>query len=156
MKVCITFSGGGHYVEAMNACSKLLENPEIKYFFVTYKSEHTKKSLNKCNVRYVVHPKHSFLIKRLILFLGNFISSFHVFVREMPDVVISTGADVTVGMMLIAKIFRKKVVFIETGASVNGSSLTGRIAYRFSDLFIVQWQGQLSIYPKAIFGGPLL
>ena len=56
-------------------------------------------------------------------------------------------------MCLLAKLFRKKVIYIETFANIKTKTITGRILYKIADLFIVQWESMLKLYPKAIYGG---
>ena len=48
-----------------------------------------------------------------------------------------------------------KVIYIESFARVNKPSLTGRLVYNFSDLFMVQWEDMLKEYPKSMLGGDL-
>ena len=52
-----------------------------------------------------------------------------------------------------AKLFRKKVIFIETFANSKTKTLSGSIVYPIADIFIVQWESMLDIYPKAVLGG---
>ena len=56
-------------------------------------------------------------------------------------------------MCYIAKLFRSKVIFIETFANRNTKTLSGRLVYPIADTFIVQWEEMLKLYPKAIYGG---
>ena len=51
------------------------------------------------------------------------------------------------------KIFQKKVIFIESFAKVNSSTLTGKFIYKFADQFYVQWEEMLEVYPNAIYKG---
>ena len=48
---------------------------------------------------------------------------------------------------------RKKIIYIESFARVDNASLTGKLFYKIADVFIVQWEELLKIYPKAIYGG---
>ena len=50
-------------------------------------------------------------------------------------------------------IFRKKIIYIESFARCNKPSLTGKIMYKFADIFIVQWEEMLEFFPKAMYGG---
>lgn len=154
MKIGIAFSGGGHYLEAMKACKLVMQDTGNDIFFVTYKQ--SKKTDFKFPAYFVTHPKHGFILKRAALLFANFIGSLRVFFMQRPDVIISTGADVTLSIMLIAKAFGKKVIFIESGANVTKPSMTGKIIYRFADVFIIQWAELQSVYPKAICGVNLL
>ena len=90
-----------------------------------------------------------FILKMLV----NIINTLKIFLREKPDVVISTGALVTIPICIIAKIFRKKLIFIESFAKINSPTLTGKLLYKFADQFYVQWKDMLNIYPKAIYKG---
>ena len=59
--------------------------------------------------------------------------------------------------VILGKLFlRSRVIFIETCGAID-PTLSGRICYRFSDLFIVQWPELLERYPRAILAaGPLV
>ena len=154
MKVGITFSGGGHYLEAMKACSLILNQPKYDVFFITYKRLGGEPFLKRTH--FVKHPAHGFFLKRLFQLILNFFGSLAVYIKERPDVIISTGADVTLPSMVIAKIFGKKLIFIESGANVTKPSMTGKLIYHLSDIFIVQWEELKVHYPKAIVGINLL
>ena len=83
----------------------------------------------------------------------NFIKSLNLFIKERPDVVISTGALATIPMCIFAKVFKKKIIFIESFAKVNSPTLTGKLVYKFADQFYVQWEQMKEHYPNAIFRG---
>lgn len=89
----------------------------------------------------------------ILNFIALFIKSFKIYFNERPDVVITTGALVSYPICVIAKLFRKKIVYIESFARVNSKSLTGRLIYPISDLFLVQWKEMLELYPKAKYVG---
>jgi beta-1,4-N-acetylglucosaminyltransferase len=86
------------------------------------------------------------------LFINCWISLV-VFLKFMPDVVVTTGAHNAGPMCCIAKLLGKKVVYIETFANATTKSRTGKIVYLFADLFIVQWESMLKLYPKAKYVG---
>ena len=56
-------------------------------------------------------------------------------------------------MCLIGHIFGSKIIYIETFANSKSKSKTGKIVYKFADLFIVQWESMLELYPNAVYGG---
>ena len=58
-------------------------------------------------------------------------------------------------MCIIGKIFGSKIIYIETFANRNKKTATGRLIYKIADLFIVQWEEMLKLYPKAIYGGSI-
>ena len=71
------------------------------------------------------------------------------------DVVIATGAHTTVPICYIAKLFGKKVIFIETFANITTKTLSGKLVYPIADLFLVQWEEMLELYPNAKYRGGL-
>lgn len=83
------------------------------------------------------------------------IQSLAVFLKEKPDVVISTGAGITIPICYLAKIFGKKVIFIESFSRVTQPSIAGMVAYPASNLFIVQWKPLLKFYKRAVYGGTI-
>ena len=78
-----------------------------------------------------------------------------ILLRVRPAAVISTGPSVAVPVCAVAKLLRVKVVFIETGSRIHALSTTGRMVYRFADLFFVQWEELLPACPRAIYAGRL-
>ena len=83
----------------------------------------------------------------------NIIKSFIIFIKQKPDVIVTTGTHTAVPMCYIAKIFRKKVIYIETFANRNTKTVAGRFVYPIADVFVVQWEEMLKVYPKAKYWG---
>ena len=54
---------------------------------------------------------------------------------------------------LLQKLFKKKIIFIESFAKLNSPTLTGKLVYKFADQFYVQWEEMLAVYPNAIYRG---
>ena len=86
-------------------------------------------------------------------FLKLLITAGNIILREKPNVVITTGALISFPFCLFAKLIGAKVVYIETFARVNDRSLTGKLVYPLADLFLVQWESLLELYPKAKYVG---
>lgn len=82
-------------------------------------------------------------------FFWNTGQAVRYFFRLRPTLVISTGAGMTLPFFMLARMFGATCVFVETGARVSTPSLTGRLLYPFSHLFIVQNSALLGIYKKA-------
>ena len=145
MKICLACSSGGHLLQILQ-----LERVYRRYphFFLTFKRDMTE-DLSKIEKIYFVRDPGR---KLLNIFLSLF-QSFHVFLREKPDIVISTGAGVSVPICFIAKLMTKRVIFIESFSRVFRPSLSGRLVYIISNLFIVQWKSLLKFYKKAKYGG---
>lgn len=147
-KICFIASTGGHFEQLMML--KPLMN-QYESFIVTEKT-HYSVIRNEQKVYYLnqVNRNEKSFIPKMIL---NSIKTLNIFLKENPDVVISTGALATIPMCIISKIFRKKLIFIESFAKVNSPTLTGKLLYKFADQFYVQWQEMLEIYPNAIYKG---
>jgi UDP-N-acetylglucosamine:LPS N-acetylglucosamine transferase len=84
------------------------------------------------------------------------LNSLIILVRSKPRAILSTGPAISVPVSIIGKLFGKKIIFIETGSRVKNLSLTGRIMYRFADLFFIQWPQLQKVAPKAIYAGRLI
>lgn len=147
-KACFISSSGGHFEQLM------MLKPLMKKYNGFIVTERTKYSVldNEGNVYYLKQVNRSeftFFYNMLI----NIIISLKIFLKEKPDVIISTGVLATIPMCLIAKTFRKKLIYIESFAKVNTPTLTGKLLYRFADQFYVQWEDMLEVYPNAIYKG---
>jgi len=147
MKICLTCSSGGHLLQIMQ-----LENFYKKYdhFFLTFRRDMTENLAKKEKVYFVKDPKRNPFA--LIL---NFFQTLSVFLMERPDITISTGAGVSVVACFLAKVFKNKIIFIESFSRVKYPSFSGRLVYFVADLFIVQWKSLLKFYPKAVYGGSI-
>lgn len=148
LKICFVSSSGGHWEELM-----CLKKTMDKYdsFFITEKGGQLNDSelKNIYGVKKIDRSEKWFIFN----FIALFFKSFKIYFKEKPDVVITTGALVSYPICVIAKLFRKKIVYIESFARVNSKSLTGKLIYPISDLFLVQWEDMLKVYPKAKYVG---
>ncbi|MGX1191842.1 PssD/Cps14F family polysaccharide biosynthesis glycosyltransferase [Metabacillus sp. SLBN-84] len=148
MKVCFTASSGGHLEQLMMLYPMMKKHESIivtedtEYKFDT-KGIKTYK-LNQINRREVL-----FFCKFTIIFL----KSLEIFLKEKPDILVSTGALATIPICIIAKMFKKKIIFIESFSKINSRTITGKFMYKIADLFIVQWEDMKKLYPDAIYGG---
>lgn len=147
-KICFAASTGGHFEQIM-MLKPLMEKYDS--FVVT---EETSYSVVRDDIKIYylkqVNRNERNVVSRMIF---NLFKSLKIFMSEKPDIVISTGALATIPMCIIAKVFRKKIIFIESFAKVNSPTLTGKLVYKFADQFYVQWEEMLDIYPHAIYKG---
>ncbi|MCR5787918.1 MAG: polysaccharide biosynthesis protein [Bacilli bacterium] len=151
-KVMFISSTGGHFSELMKL------EPMFKNYKVTLVTESSKnkkklkKSYKKYNIKFLLSFSDNKFINILKLFINCFISLFY-FVIFRPKYIVTTGAHTSGPMCCIGKIFRSKIIFIETMANITSPTATGKRVYKFADLFIVQWEDMLKVYPKAVYGG---
>lgn len=152
-KVMFISSTGGHLNEML-----MLESmfKKYNYMIVTEKTPTTKNlkaKHGKRNVGFLVYgTRKHFLTYPFKLFINCF-KSLYFYLKFRPKFVVTTGAHTAGPMCVIAHIFNSKVIFIETFANSITSSVTGRVVYKFADLFIVQWEDMLKVYDKATYGG---
>lgn len=92
-------------------------------------------------------------IPNLIRNLGLAIRYFR---SHRPDLVVSTGAAVAFPFFLLAKLLRIPTCYVEVYDRIDTPTLTGRLCHPITDLFLVQWEEQLSLYPRAVLVGRLL
>lgn len=140
-KTCLAYSAGGHYAELKKALNGIHFS---NCYHVTFKSGHFSDT-DGVRRYFLTHPRKA--IGRTLL---NAIQSIRILFKERPEIIISTGADVALATIVFGKLcLRAKVVFIESAGDLT-PTMTGRIAYYFSDLFIFQWEEQRKFYPKGI------
>lgn len=153
-RVIFTSSAGGHFSELCEL-KELMER--YNSFLITEDHEMMKeyKKINQSRSWYMPAGTKEHLLKFLCNFPINIIKSFIAFYKVRPDVVIATGAHTTVPICYIAKLFGKKVIFIETFANITTKTLSGKLVYPIADLFLVQWEEMLELYPNAKYRGGL-
>lgn len=69
--------------------------------------------------------------------------------------VISTGPGIAVAPSIMLKLFRARIIFLESWSRFETQSMTGKIMYRIADRFYIQHQSLQDLYKKAIYGGLL-
>ena len=70
--------------------------------------------------------------------------------------VVSNGAGLAIPFFVVAWFLRIPRVYIEVYDRIDSSSLTGRICYRLSSRFFLQWEEQQRHYPRGEVIGRLL
>ena len=150
-KVMFISSVGGHLTQLLEL--KDLFN-DYNYVLVTEANDVTKSMKEKYNMAYLVYGSREYLFSYIFKFSFNVLKSFYLFFKYRPQVVVTTGTHTAVPMCYIARLFRRKVIFIESYAKKNSPTLSGRLVYKVATTFIVQWEDMKKFYPKAkYFGG---
>lgn len=149
MKICLACSLGGHLTEMMQLKSFY---SQYKYYYVTEKNEISADVATYESVYFVDLINRRMLFFPL-LFVKNFYLSFKYLRQEKPDIIISTGALASFWTLFLGKLMGVKIIFVESFANIETPTLTGKLVYRFADLFIIQWKALLKYYPKAVVGG---
>jgi len=145
-KLCLVSSSGGHW-EQLQKLTPLIE----KYdgFMVTEKTSFD------ADAKYLMMQtdlKDKWMPIKMTI---NSIKTIYIWIKERPDFVITTGTMVAYPFYLLANLFHKKFVYIETFGRANMPTVAGMIMEKNADLFIVQWESMKKYYKKAIYGGCL-
>jgi UDP-N-acetylglucosamine:LPS N-acetylglucosamine transferase len=143
LKICVVSSIGGHLDEVMQLYPVIREHD---WFFVVNAEGSIPKEIQGRTIR-VTHSERDWKL------LVNFWEAAKVIFRCRPDVILSFGAGPAVPFGVVGKLVGARVVFVETFAAVEKPTLTGRLMYRISDLFIFQWKKLETFYPKGVYGG---
>jgi UDP-N-acetylglucosamine:LPS N-acetylglucosamine transferase len=154
-KVLFIASTGGHLEELMQLKPMF---DKYDYYIITEKTKSNLSLKNKFpgKVNFLVYGSYTTLARKIsypFKLMYNTIKSFILYLKIRPKYIISTGAHTSGPMCLIGHIFGSKIIYIETFANSESKSRTGSIVYKFADLFIVQWESMLKLYPNAIYGG---
>lgn len=151
-RVLFISSTGGHLSEMMRL-SPLFK--KYNYFIITEKDESTKMLAQKYKkkVFYLIYGTKDHIVTYPFKLLANCFKSLYFYLKLRPKYIVTTGAHTAGPMCCIGKILGSKIIYIESFANIETKTVTGRLIYHFADLFIVQWEEMLKMYPKAIFGG---
>lgn len=158
MKLLIVLGSGGHTKEMIRLVDLLGQGFEYSYLVSVDDPLSVQKIRVPGAVYQVIRPrwKDTPLPMVIIRTLLSAAQALVALVRARPRAIISTGPGPAVPASMLAKLLGIKVIFIETGSRVYALSSSGRILYRFADLFLVQWPELLPLCPKAIYAGRLL
>jgi UDP-N-acetylglucosamine:LPS N-acetylglucosamine transferase len=146
-KICIAASAGGHLKEILQLAPFY---NKYDHYFVTLNRPDGTDLAKREKVFFVECPA-----RNPIKLLKNFTQSYSIFIKQKPDIVISTGADTALVTCYLAKLFGKKVIYIESYCRPTKPSITGQLVYPIADLFIYQWKEMEKYYPKGVLGGSI-
>ncbi|MBJ7523487.1 PssD/Cps14F family polysaccharide biosynthesis glycosyltransferase [Lactiplantibacillus plantarum] len=142
MKICLVGSSGGHLTH-LYMLKQLWEKEDR--FWVTFPKEDANYLLSNEKTYDCYFPTNR-NIKNLV---KNTFLAIKVLMKEKPDLIISSGAAVAVPFFYVGKILGIKTVYIEVFDRMDKPTLTGKIVYPVTNLFIVQWEEMKKVYPKA-------
>ena len=146
-ELCVVCSAGGHLSEALSAIAKA----DADTYFVTKRDEHVASRIKNFDVCYVNDPHTS-----IMGFIINGFKSLLIFLKQRPEIVLSTGSGIALATCMLGKLYGSKIIYIESGARVVAPSKTGKFMYKYADVFYVQWKSMLKVYPDAIYVGGLI
>ncbi len=158
VRILVVLGEGGHTVEMIRLVDLL--GPKYSYAYMTVKEE----QLSEKKIRipgpiyrinrpqWKVEPRWKVALRYIRLTWQSLL----ILLRVRPHLILQSGPGLAVPVSLLGKLFRARVIYVENGARVTQPSLSGRIMYRFADVFFVQWpELQERAFPEAIYAGLL-
>lgn len=146
--LCIC-SAGGH----LTAMMKLKDI--IKKYDSVLITEKTvlSKNIEEFDTKYVYYCSKYYFFHYLCVLPFNFVKNIYYFLYYNPKMVITTGAHTGVFMCYLAKLCRRKVIFIEVFDRYKTLTLSGKFVYKIADVFIVQQKQLQEKYSNSIYIG---
>lgn len=143
MKVCLVGSSGGHLTH-LYMLKPFWKSKDR--FWVTFDKEDARSKLKNEKMYTCYYPTN----RNINALVKNTILAIKVLHKEKPDLIISSGAAVAVPFFYVGKMMGAKLVYIEVFDRYDKPTLTGKMVYPIVDKFIVQWEEEKKVYPKAI------
>jgi beta-1,4-N-acetylglucosaminyltransferase len=158
MKLLVVLGEGGHTAELIELVSLL--GSRYRYYYIVVKNDNISgRRIEIAGPVYRIHrarEKSTKFVDAVAKTLFDFIKSFFIILQKKPTAILSCGPAIAVPVSIAGKILGRKIIFVETGSRINSLSMTGRIMYRFADLFFVQWPQLKKKCPRAIYAGRLI
>lgn len=85
----------------------------------------------------------------------NLALAARVVLRELPDLLVTTGAGVAVPFVLAARAAGVRTVFVEVQDRRDRPSLTGRLVAPWVDVVVLTDPAQAAAYPSGVLLGPM-
>jgi hypothetical protein len=146
MNVALVCSSGGHLAQLYNL-EKWWRGHDR--FWVTFRKTDAISLLDGEDVEWAHHPT----TRNIPNLLRNTRLAWRLLRRRRPDLVVSDGAAVAFPFFFVARLLRIPTVYVEVYDRIT---LTGRLCYPLSTLFLLQWEEHKSTYQRGIVIGPLL
>ena len=153
-KVLFISSTGGHLTELLQL-APLFEKYDYHIITEKDKSNETLKEKYGKKIDFLPYGTRAKLFTYIFKYLYLCIKTIYYYIKIRPKVIITTGTHTAVPMCYLGKLFGSKIIFIETFANSESKTLSGKMIYPIANLFIVQWEEMLKLYPKATYGGPI-
>lgn len=145
-RVMFISSVGGHLTQMLQL-NKIFNC--YNYVLVTEKTDVTRGMKSKYKTEFLAYGSRQYIFSYIFKFAFNIFKSIYLFAKYRPKVVVTTGTHTAVPMCFIARLFGRKVIFIESFAKRTSPTLSGKIVYPIATTFVVQWDSLKEFYPKA-------
>jgi UDP-N-acetylglucosamine:LPS N-acetylglucosamine transferase len=149
LRLMLVCSSGGHLAQLYNLSPWWTKHERT---WVTFMGADSLSLLAGERVHWAYQPT----TRNISNAVRNFRLGISLVRRYRPDLVVSTGAGVAVSFFAAAKLWGARTAYIEVYDRVDLPTVTGRLCYPLSDLFVLQWEEQRRMYPKGKVVGALV
>lgn len=158
MKLLIVLGEGGHTTEMLNLVDLLGDRYEYHYILTREDNLSADHIRRPGPIYRLTRPrgKHTTIASAIFRTIRAALQALPVLLRVRPDAIVTVGPAIGVPVSILGKLLGMRVIFIETGSHITFSSLTGRILYRWADLYFVQWPQLAEKLDRAIYAGRLI
>lgn len=149
LKIALVCSSGGHLFELLSLRTFWQRHDR---FWITFPGEDALFYLKDETVRWAYHPTN----RSLKNFFRNFVLAFGLLRREKPDLILSTGAGVSVPFIYAGRLQGIPSLYLESLARVSTLSLSAKLVYPFVSALLVQWPELAAKFRRARFKGQVV
>lgn len=148
-RIALICSSGGHLIQLYRLRPWWQKHERS---WVTFETPDALSLLTGEDVAWAHHPT----TRNVTNLVRNFGLAWRFLRRYRADVVVSNGAGVALPFFAVARLLGIKTIYIEVYDRIDLPTLTGRLCYPLSHLFLLQWEEQKRFYPRGQVIGHLL
>jgi beta-1,4-N-acetylglucosaminyltransferase len=149
MKVMLVCSSGGHLAQ-LYRLKPWWQKHDRRW--VTFRKPDSLSVLRGERVAWAHHPT----TRNVPNMIRNLGLAWRLLRRFRPHVLVSNGAGVAFPFFVAARLLGIDTVYMEVYDRIDSPTLTGRLCYPLSDLFLLQWNEQKRFYARGSVIGSLL
>lgn len=157
----VVLGGGGHTKQMLKLVDKL--GKEYNYEYVISSDDELSEKDIKFRGRLfrIINPRHmqdKNMLKVIFKFIPSTIQVMAILFKTKSRCILMAGPAICLHIAFLGKkLFKKKVIFLESWSRVYSKSWAGNAIYKLqlADLFFIQWHQENKNYPKAIYAGRL-
>jgi len=141
VRVLAISSAGGHWVQLQRLRSAW-DGCDVVY--ATTKAENKQQVFEDAKERGCSEPRFYQIVEatrwQKFQLLKQLFNIIVIFLKEKPDVVVTTGAAAGYFALKIGKMMGARTIWIDSIANAEEMSLSGQKVYRAADLWLTQWE----------------
>lgn len=147
--IALVGSSGGHLAQLLSLREFW---GDYNRFWVTFQKQDAISALQGEQVYWCHYPTN----RNLPNLFRNTLLAWSILRKERPDMIISTGAAVSIPFFYFGRLLGAKTIFVEVYDRISRPTVTGKMVYPVASHFLIQWESQRRFYPKARYVGELM